>query len=48
MVSSFFSVFDSVEITSEDLFARIRGVKIAAKASSVTALGKLFVRDIGR
>jgi hypothetical protein len=39
-----------VEITSEVkfLFVFNRGVKIEANASSVTALGKLLVSDIGR
>jgi hypothetical protein len=45
----FFSVFDKVVITSEGFaFALVRGVKMAAKASSVTVLGKPFVVEIGR
>lgn len=40
-------MFDRVAITSCDLFDRVRGAKIAANASSVTALGKFIVRDIG-
>jgi len=48
-MSKFSTVRDNVEITSEDLvFAFVRGVKMAAKASSVTALGKLLVREMGR
>jgi hypothetical protein len=42
-------VLDNVDITSDGLaFVLVRGVKIAAKASSVTALGKLAVTDMGR
>ncbi len=45
----FFSVLDNVVITSEGFaFALVRGVKMAAKASLVTVLGKLFVVEIGR
>jgi hypothetical protein len=47
--SMFFSVFDKVVMTSEDFtLAFVRGVNIAAKASSVTVLGKLLVVEIGR
>lgn len=43
------SVFDKVEITSDDFaFVFVRGVKIAAKASSVTVLGKFMWSEIGR
>lgn len=42
-------MLDNVDITSDGLaFAFVRGVKIAAKASSDTAFGKLEVTDIGR
>ena len=42
-------MLDNVEITSDGLaFDFVRGSKIAAKASSVTALGKPLVREIGR
>lgn len=42
-------MLDKVEITSDDFeFAFVRGVKIAAKASSLTVFGKLDVREIGR
>lgn len=40
-------MLDSVDITSCDLLDRVREVKIEANASSVTALGKFIVRDIG-
>jgi hypothetical protein len=46
--SRVFTVFANVEITSEGLLARTRGVKMEAKASSVTTRGKILVRDIGR
>jgi len=47
--SSLWTVLDRVENTSEDFeLSLVRGVKIAAKASSVMALGKLEVTDIGR
>lgn len=42
------TVFVNVEITSEGLLDRTLDVKIEAKASSVTARGKMWVRDIGR
>jgi hypothetical protein len=49
VASIFSSVFDKVEITSDGfVFIFIRGVKIAAKASSVTVLGKFMWREIGR
>jgi hypothetical protein len=42
-------VLDKVVITSDGFeLAFVRGVKMAAKASSVTVLGKLFVVEIGR
>lgn len=41
-------MFDNVDITSVGLVARVRGVNIAAKASSVTAFGRPWLRDIGR
>jgi hypothetical protein len=42
-------VRDKVAITSVGLaFFLVRGVKIDANASSVTATGKLFVREMGR
>ena len=41
-------ISESTEITPSVLFALVRGVKIDAKASSVTALGKMWVRDMGR
>ena len=42
-------MLDKVVITSEGFaLAFVRGVKIAAKDSSVTVLGKLFVVEIGR
>lgn len=45
----FSSVFDKVEITSEGFaFALVRGVNIAANASSVMFLGKFMCREIGR
>jgi hypothetical protein len=48
-MSRFSTVRDKVDITSDGLvFAFVRGVKMAANASSVTALGKLFVREMGR
>jgi hypothetical protein len=38
-----------VEITSAGFaLTFVRGVKIAANASSVTAFGKLLVREMGR
>lgn len=44
-----FNVLDKVVMTSAGFaFAFVRGVKIAAKASSVTVLGKLLVVEIGR
>lgn len=47
--SMLFSVLDKVLMTSEGFtLAFVRGVKIAAKASSVTVLGKLLVVEIGR
>ena len=47
--SSLLTVLDRVDITSDDLvFALVRGVKIAAKASSDVAFGKLEVTDMGR
>jgi len=47
--SRFSSVFDKVEITSDGFaFVFVRGVKIAANASSVTVLGKFMWREIGR
>lgn len=40
---------DSVRITSEDLpRPPARGAKMAAKASSVTTLGRLWVMEMGR
>jgi hypothetical protein len=42
-------VLDKVEITSDDfVFDFVRGVNMAAKASSVTVFGKLLVREMGR
>ena len=47
--SSLLTVLDKVDITSDGLsFAIFRGVKIAAKASSDMALGKLEVTEMGR
>lgn len=46
--SKFSIVFDKVEITSAGLFVFVRGVNIAANASSVMFLGKLIWREIGR
>jgi len=47
--SSLLTVLDRVDITSDDLvFALVRGVKIAAKAASDVAFGKLDVTDMGR
>jgi hypothetical protein len=44
-----FSVLDKVLMTSEGFaLAFVRGVKMAAKASLVTDLGKLLVVEIGR
>jgi hypothetical protein len=49
IMSRFSTVRDKVEIMSEGLvFVFVRGVKMAANASSVTALGKLLVREMGR
>lgn len=47
--SSLLTVLDRVDITSNGLtFALVRGVKIAAKASSDIAFGKLEVTEMGR
>lgn len=49
IMSRFSTVRDKVDITSAGFaFVFLRGVKMDANASSVTALGKLLVRDIGR
>lgn len=39
---------ERVDITSVDLLARVRIVKMDANASADTGLGKLLVREIGR
>lgn len=39
---------DRVAMTSELLLARVRGVKMVAKASGVIILGKLDVTESGR
>lgn len=42
-------MLERVDMTSDDfVLTFVRGVKMAAKASSVTALGKFTVREIGR
>ncbi len=46
--SSFDTAPAMTEIISEGLFDLALCVKMLAKASSVTALGKLFVREMGR
>ena len=47
--SSLSNVPDKVEMTSEGFaFVFVRSVNMVAKASSVTAFGKLLVREIGR
>lgn len=47
--SSLLTVLDSVDITSDGLvFALVREVNIAAKASSDVAFGKLEVTEMGR
>jgi hypothetical protein len=47
--SILFSVLDKVEMTSDGfVLTFVRDVKMAAKASSVTVLGKLLVVEMGR
>jgi hypothetical protein len=47
--SSFWTVYDKVDITFDVFeFTLVRGVNIAAKASSETGFGKLEVTEIGR
>jgi hypothetical protein len=49
IISIFSTIRDKVEITSEGLvFAFVLDVKMLANASSVTAFGKLLVREMGR